>query len=194
MAHPIKCQCGYIQGTVAALEQATRIRCYCKDCQAFAYFLGDAGTILDSNGGTDIVQTSPSNITFFQGTDRLACVRLTEKGMVRWYANCCRTPIGNTLPSQNFSFVGIVHNCLESSERQLNDFVGATGAQINTESAEGDPKPKSFGILPIIGRNILRMIKDRVNGNYKKNPFFVSETDEPISKPQILEEENYNAL
>ncbi|MEM6501708.1 MAG: DUF6151 family protein [Cyanobacteria bacterium P01_C01_bin.89] len=194
MIHPIQCECGCVQGTAVALNQATRITCFCKDCQAFAHFLGNANAILDDNGGTDIVQTSPKNITFSQGAENLACVRLTEKGMIRWYASCCKTPIGNTLPSRNFSFIGLIHNCLNPSDIPLHKVVGETCAQVNTGSAKGDSKPKSFGTLPTIGRNILRMLKDRINGSYQQNLFFLPGVDEPIAVPKILDEAEYESL
>jgi Family of unknown function (DUF6151) len=62
--------------------------------------------ILDVHGATDVIQTSPAQLTLTQGQEFLACMRLTEKGLLRWYAACCSTPIGNTLPNYRMSFVG----------------------------------------------------------------------------------------
>ncbi|MEM9245393.1 MAG: hypothetical protein AAGA67_06585, partial [Cyanobacteria bacterium P01_F01_bin.153] len=76
----------------------------------------------------------------------------------------------------------------------LDDVVGGACAQVNTESAMGDPKPKSFGALPTIGRNILRMLKARIDGSYQQNPFFVPGVDEPIADPKVLDEEEYQTL
>ena len=50
--------------------------CYCKDCQAFARFL-ERPDLLDPAGGTDIFQMPPA--------------RLSDKGVLRWYTDCCRT-------------------------------------------------------------------------------------------------------
>src|ERR1700760_285054 len=72
---------------------------------------------LDARGGSDIVQVLPKNVTFLQGVNSLACMRLTDKGMVRWYASCCKTPIGNTLADYKISFIGLLHDCLESEDR-----------------------------------------------------------------------------
>jgi len=71
-----------------------RCVCYCRDCQAFAHFLGKVDAILDERGGSEIIQVLPRNLTFTQGIELLACMRLTEKGLLRWYAACCNTPIG----------------------------------------------------------------------------------------------------
>ena len=56
--------------------------------------------------------------------------------MIRWYAGCCKTPIGNTLENHKISFVGLLHNCLETPERPI-----ATPRVIN--SAERDAAMQS---------------------------------------------------
>jgi hypothetical protein len=85
-----------LKGFVEIPQNANRGVCYCKDCQAFAHFLGKDGETLDERGGTDVTQVLPKNIAFTQGTEILACIRLTEKGLLRWYAGCCNTPVVNT--------------------------------------------------------------------------------------------------
>ena len=86
--------------------------CYCRDCQAFAHALGNPGAILDKLGGTDIVATLQQYVTFTKGTEALACLSLSERGLLRWYANCCNTPIANTARNPKLSYVGLVHTCL----------------------------------------------------------------------------------
>jgi hypothetical protein len=75
MSHPIQCRCGTLKGHVSRSHGANRCVCYCRDCQAFAHFLGRAGEILDSNGGTDVVQTRAANVVFTEGREALACMR-----------------------------------------------------------------------------------------------------------------------
>jgi hypothetical protein len=43
---------------------------------------------------------------------------LSDKGMLRWYASCCNTPIGNTSRDFKVSHVGLLHNCLQESIKQ----------------------------------------------------------------------------
>jgi hypothetical protein len=154
-----------------------------RTCQAFAYFLG-TGQILDERGGSDVIQILPENLSFTQGIEALKCVRLTEKGMLRWYASCCNTPIGNTLANHKISFVGLVHTCLENSGTPLQDSFGPVRGWGNTQGARGDPKPKSSGL----GRTILwvmsSVLKARVNGSYRQTPFFLKGT--PIVTPRVL--------
>ena len=88
MNHPLQCTCGTLKGYVSHPERVNRAVCYCTDCQAFAHFLGLAHVILDAKGGTDVIQTVPANVTFTEGQHVLACMRLSPKGLLRWYARC----------------------------------------------------------------------------------------------------------
>lgn len=106
--HPLRCRCGRLQGHVTLEGRNTRVVCYCKDCQAFARFLDPAGRALDAQGGSDVVQLAPHRIHISQGAEHLAVMRLSPQGMLRWYAACCRTPIGNTLARHDRPFTGLL--------------------------------------------------------------------------------------
>jgi hypothetical protein len=186
MKHPLQCRCGTIKGFVDDPPSANRAVCYCKDCQAFAHFLGRPSEILDERGGSDVIQTLPKNVTFSQGTEALACMRLTEKGLLRWYARCCNTPIGNTLGSFKISFVGLVHTCLESTDRPFQESFGPVRAWVNTKGAKGNPKPKTAGLGTTISWFIATTMKARINGSYKYTPFFLVDKGTPIVAPRVL--------
>jgi hypothetical protein len=145
-----------------------------------------AEQILDRSGGTDIIQTTPNNVTFTDGIEHLACMRLTPNGLLRWYASCCNTPIGNTLANYKLSFVGLVHNCLESAPVSLDEAFGPVRMQVKTRSALGEPKPEPFGIargaLSIAGM----LLKARLDGSYKRTPFFIPGSSTPIVEPKVL--------
>src|SRR5580693_8835680 len=113
MTHQLQCRCGTLRGFVSPSHGVNRCVCYCRDCQAFAHFLGRADEILDASGGTDVIQTRAANVVFTEGREALACMRLTPNGMLRWYSTCCKTPVGNTTANSKVSFVGLVHTCLE---------------------------------------------------------------------------------
>lgn len=194
MTYPIQCQCGNVQGVVNPSKNINRVICYCQDCQAFAHFLSRGNDILDPQGGTEIVQMLPKYISFDQGTEYLACMRLTEAGLLRWYTTCCNTPIGNTLPSHTMSFIGVVHNCLETSDVNLNDICTSKSAHVNTAGAKGDPKPKPAGQVKTIMRNLLMILKGRIDGSYQQTPFFDVESGLPVTTPQILSLQEYEDL
>ncbi|HEY2782563.1 MAG TPA: DUF6151 family protein [Steroidobacteraceae bacterium] len=193
--HPLRCRCGVVQGFVENPQRANRVVCYCKDCQAFARFLGNEDRILDARGGSEIFQVLPKDVTFVQGVESLACLRLTEKGMVRWYAACCRTPIGNTLENFKVSFVGLLHNCLETVDRPLQDFFGPVRTYAYPNGAIGDPKPKASGMATTIWWFLKTISKARFNGDYKHTPFFRMDTGKPIAAPHVLShDERSNAM
>src|SRR5690554_6746798 len=100
MTHPIRCSCGAVKGTLRRPGAAGHAICYCNDCQAFARFLGKSVEVLDAQGGTEIIQIQPGQLNFSRGTEQLACMRLTDKGLLRWYTRCCNTPLGNTSPNR----------------------------------------------------------------------------------------------
>src|SRR5206468_7222015 len=100
--------CGQVRGRVknAGPRTVNRVVCYCDDCQAFLHHLGRAD-LLDAHGGSDIVQVAPASLAFHQGTDRIVGLRLAPKGLYRWYASCCNTPVGNAV-GPAIPFVGII--------------------------------------------------------------------------------------
>jgi hypothetical protein len=184
--HPLQCRCGTIKGVVSAPRTANRGVCYCLDCQAFAHFLGRADDILDERGGSDVIQVLPKYLTFSQGTDALACMRLTPKGLLRWYAGCCNTPVGNTLATPKVSFVGLLHTCLENPAASLDDAFGPVRAWVNTGGASGEPKPRSAGLGRAGLWFITTILKARINGDYRQTPFFNVSTGTPVVSPRVL--------
>lgn len=192
--HPLQCRCGTVRGVLANPRSSTRGICYCNDCQAFAHFLGDPTRVLDARGGSDIVQVLPKQITLTQGVDALACMRLTPKGLLRWYARCCRTPLGNTMATSKLSFIGLVHSCLEGGGVSLDEVFGPIGVWVNTQGAKGHPKPKQAGGGKMIARFIRTAVRARFNGDYKLNPLFRRDTGAPIATPQILSSDEWTRL
>lgn len=181
--HPLRCRCGALQGQITLGEPTSRMVCYCKDCQAFARYLGPAGRVLDAQGGSDVVQLAPHRIRFTQGIEHLAVMRLSPKGMLRWYAACCRTPVGNTMTTRNMPFTGLIAQCLDSAP--LDPAFGTVMATANTQSALGERKPRAHG-LPAALLRILRIVAgSRLSGRHKVNPFFTA-AGTPVAEPTVL--------
>lgn len=184
--HPLRCNCGKLKGTVDRTKDINRCVCYCADCQAFARFLKREPDILDESGGTSIIQTIPKHVTFLEGTENLACIRLTENGLLRWYAACCNTPIGNTAPNFKLSFIGLIHNCLSAEQVSLDDAFGSIRMHVSTQAAIGEPKPKSMGVLAGTLRVMGMVARSRLDGSYKQTPFFDPATGVPIVTPKVV--------
>jgi hypothetical protein len=186
MNHPLQCQCGTLRGHVSHPESVCRGVCYCKDCQAYAHFLGKADEILDGMGGSDVIATLPQHVTFTQGLEALACMSLSDKGMLRWYASCCNTPIGNTSRDFKVSHVGLLHNCLQDPSNSLDSAFGPVRMRVGMKSAKGSPKAMAVSTTASILRFMARLIRARLDGSYKNTPFFDLETGTPRVSPKVL--------
>lgn len=189
--HRIQCKCGTIRGQLDGTGISNRVVCYCTDCQAFAKFLGKSNEVLDVHGGTEIVQVAQPRLTFSQGQEHLAAVRLSEKGMVRWYAACCKTPIGNTMINPKVSFIGLIHSSLDRSK--MDEDFGSSVAKVNTNAAIGEPKPKQRRLLGVMLRFIGIVLTTRIGGRYRRSQLF-NESGGPIVRPTVLTAEDLARL
>lgn len=181
--HPIRCACGKVRGEVKTPTASNRARCYCSDCQAFGRFFGPRGSVLDAQGGTEVVQVPLDRVRFIHGLDQLEVLRLSEDGLLRWYAGCCNTPIGNTMPNPKWSFIGLIHTCLSSGSVER-DF-GTNVAVVNTRAAQGGHRPKQRGLAGAIVRLARIVLPARLAGRYKRSQLFTL-SGAPRAVPQVL--------
>ncbi len=194
MSVEISCTCGALQGTLARRAGLHRGLCYCRDCQAFAHFLGRADEILDANGGSEVLQTSPSHVAFTQGAEHLACMRLARGGLRRWYAGCCNTPIGNTPRHHKLAFVGLLRQCLQDGEGgDLDERLGPIRMRVFTKEGKWQEPPPEQGVTLTMAKFVTKLLLARITGSYRKTPFF-SPSGEPVVKATVLEEAERQAL
>jgi len=196
----LRCGCGSVTGLVSGVCRGTgnRVICYCDDCQAFARHLGHPERTLDAHGGTDVVQTSPARVRFGKGADRLACVRLTPKGVLRWYASCCSTPIANTAASPSLPFVGLFHRCLHDGTdgTPLDQVLGPVRGRVRLKFATGDTtalRARKGSLLPIVLHFVRIMAAAWWRGDQKRSPFFDQRTGQPVAPPRLLSEDERQA-
>ena len=190
---PIRCRCGALRGVASGLtpRSVTRLVCHCTDCQAFAHYLDQADLVLDRHGGTEICQVSPRTIRFDAGADRLACVRLTDKGPYRWYATCCRSPVGNSLPG--LGVVGLIRPTVEAGGARL----GPIRARIFGRDAVGDAESLDAAdrIPPRLMLRVLRkLLLRRLRGDHRHSPFHDPRTGRAIVPPDGLSRSKRQAL
>jgi hypothetical protein len=179
--HPIRCACGALAGILRDPPWSNRVICYCKSCQAFAERLGRGDDVLDAQGGSDVVQTSPRSLAFTRGREHLACMRLTPKGPLRWYASCCNTPIGNTSANFRLSFIGLLHSCL-GDRATVDAAFGPPRMHVFTKFAKGEPKPKQQIPIPAILGFLGHVTAAHIGGGYKVTPFFDA-SGAPVAAP-----------
>ena len=196
---PLRCGCGRVRGVASDVSPSSGLRfvCYCKDCQAFARFL-ERPDVLDSAGGTDIFQMPPGRVKLTAGTDAVRCLRLSDKGVLRWYTECCRTPIGNTAASPRFPVIAVVHSFMVygADGRSRDEVLGPPLCRIYEGSAVGPlpsnpPAPPSLGIF---ARRASKIFAWWVLGLGRPSPLFDDRRNAPCAVPRVLTRSERAAL
>jgi hypothetical protein len=160
-----------------------RATCYCRDCQAYAKFLDRPG-ITDAQGGTDIVAMNPAAVRITSGDRHIACMSLSDKGLLRWYASCCRTPLGNTPRDPKVSYVGMVTTSLVPAQTVDAAFGARDRVVINADSAQGEVKKTPLGF--VLGG--LRIVGNLTAARLRKQApsLFFDAGGKPLRTPEVV--------
>lgn len=197
----IACTCGKVSGEITNTPDAStsHMVCYCDDCQAFAHYLGRADDILDAQAGTDILQMTPARLRINTGMPELAAVRLSEKGILRWYTRCCNTPLGNTLPTGKLPFLGLVTTCLfhDKNVKAARQLFGPVQQRFFGQHAHGDIS--QFDVhskvpISLILSTIRSVAKRRLRGDHKHTPLFNPLNSSPVVEPATLSTDERHEL
>ncbi len=159
--------------------------CYCTSCQAYAHALGRPDA-LDALGGTDLVAVLPKDVTITAGGEHLACLSLSPKGLFRWYAACCDSPLANTPRNPNIAYVGLISARLGADDQTIEAAIGPVSMTVNTDGATGGPPRKS---PPSVGQLLglaSRLLGARLGGGYRRTPFFKFPGGTPVRSPRVL--------
>jgi hypothetical protein len=188
----LRCRCGQVRARAVevAPDTTNRVVCYCHDCRAFARWLGRED-LLDEAGGSEIVQMARGRVTIKHGLDRLSCVRLSDKGMFRWYASCCNTPIGNTVPS--VPFIGVIGAFFDPEDERSRAEAFPRAVHIWTRSASGPVPPGSAPMLPMIVR-VTRLVLTWKLRSLGGDTFFDPRNKTPRVLPRVLDHTERDAL
>ncbi len=185
---PIRCSCGEVRGAVrlGGGMSRNRVVCYCDDCQTWAWHLGRAD-LLDEHGGTDIVQCAPAQVTITAGADRLACYRLSPKGLLRWATTCCNTPFGNMLEGAGMPFVGLPAAVFaEDGGAPPEPLHGRVQGRFAVGTPpDGTPDRMGAGLM---ARTLAFMIAGRLAGRHRPSPWRDA-AGAPIAAPVVLTRE-----
>lgn len=182
----LKCTCGKVQGRSDNINSSvgTRIVCCCDDCQSFALHLGQEHTVLDQYGGTDIFQMPISKLRIIQGIEQIASLRLSSKGLYRWYAKCCNTPIGNSMGA-GVPFIGVVHNFMDNASSRDADLGESRGHTQIKHARKEVPIDLQGSTFWLILRSLSKLIVWKIKGFNKPSSFF-NDSGNPVAKPNIL--------
>jgi hypothetical protein len=216
---PLRCRCGNVRGIAREVAPSAgfRLVCYGKDCQAFARFLAhvpenacprpDRGwapvfrqghaplkgpDVLDPAGGTDIFQMPAAGVQLTAGADALRCLTFSGK-VLRWYADCCRTPIANTAAGARFPVVALIHSFMDDQAvgQSRDEVLGPLLCRIYDRSATGPlpqnaPPPVSLGFFI---RRAAKILAWSWRGLGRPNPFFDDRTNAATLSPAGLNTE-----
>lgn len=190
---PFACECGAVSGTLRIGAEGDHLICHCTDCQDLTHYLGHADRLLDAHGGTALYQTRCAGMRLDTGHDRLACVHLTDKPTLRWYAACCRLPLFNTIGTGKLPFITVQVGACDPAERER--LLGASRGHLFTQDALGDTSAlHKLGTATLMRRFFVRVIKDIVSGDRRRAALFDPKTLKPIATPHRLTGEERDAL
>ncbi|WP_131825388.1 DUF6151 family protein [Salinivibrio sp. ML323] len=168
----IRCSCGQMTGEIIDAQQSQRCVCFCSDCQAYAQTLG-YHTELEPGGGTEVLQITPSQLRIYRGRDQLTCLRLSERGLYRWYTHCCQTPIANTIHA-DIPFVGVVSACYQI-EGDNEEEIGPVRWYVQGQDARSTPTANKVHARFPLRLMIITAVKGlwtRLLGKHRPNVFF----------------------
>lgn len=182
----LACSCGTVRGVAMNIKAktGTRVMCCCYDCQSFAQFLEQEDNVLDRYGATEILQIPVSYVQITEGNEQIACVRLSQKGMYRWYVQCCNTPIGNTMKA-GIPFIGLIHSFMDNTsikDVELSENLGYLKVKFAKKAVPFDQHASQFSVMSKI---IFNLIKWKIKGLDKSSTFF-EDNGQPVVKPKIL--------
>ena len=187
MTMQLRCRCGAVRGEMDTRRAYARATCYCKDCRAFARFLGQP-EVLDASGGVDIVATAPAAVRFTSGSEHVACMSLSPKGLLRWYASCCGTPLGNTPRDPKVPYAGLMTACFDASPQALDAAFGPRGRIVlNSPSATAPVRATPLAFLMGGLRIFTGLIGARLRRE-RSSPFFEA-SGRPLREPDVISRE-----
>jgi hypothetical protein len=129
---------------------------------------------------------NPRAVRFTSGIDRVACMSLSAKGLLRWYAACCRSPLGNTPRDGEIAYVGLPASSLAPHGAVDAAFGRAGRTVINPGSAQGElqPTPVAFVV------DGLRIFGGILGARLRRQPpsLYFDAQAQPIRAPAVLDE------
>ena len=170
---PFACDCGALAGELhVSPRSGSHVACHCADCRATLVF---HDRDWDQSTGTRVWHTTPDHVRVLKGADRLAAIKVTPKGFLRWYASCCGTPIGASTETKAIPFCGLHTDVLETTEP-----LGPIVAEAYVSAAS--PRHIRFGRL--VSRVVLRALVARLA--FRTGNPFLDGRGHPVGPVHVL--------
>jgi hypothetical protein len=194
---PVRCRCGAVRGFLADIQpkDGKRAICYCDDCQIYAMHLGGSD-LLDERGGTEAVMSTPAQLTFTEGASQVRCLRLSPKGLYRWYAGCCKTPLGNMIsPAVPVLIVATVSLDVAAAGQSLDEALGPPVVRMQARYAKGGAAQGAHAKTPLrmLPNLVSHLLRAYLKRRGRPSPFFDAH-DEPNAAPQVIDKAERESL
>ena len=188
----LACRCGQVEGRIDPRRVYARASCYCRDCQAFARWLGSPD-LLDAAGGTDIAAMAPDGLQITRGFENLACMSLGPRGLLRWYAGCCRTPLGNVPRDPRLYYLGVPVPAIAEPADVVEAAFGPRGhIAVNAGSASAPVASSRLARLVGTLRIVAGLLSARLRG--RRNRLLFDADGLPLREPLVLGRAQREAL
>ena len=135
--------------------------------------------------GTDLYQGRAARVEVASGKDRLACLHLTDKPTLRWYAECCDTPLFNTYGTARIPYVTVLLANCESGWRDR--MGGPLGHLFLQDATRPTGDAKAVAMPRLLARVVPRLLRDWLSGDRRRLAMFDPDTLRPIATPQRIE-------
>jgi hypothetical protein len=151
--------------------------------------------VLDANGGTAVIQTWPARVAL-DAADPLRLGRLSQRGLLRWYAGCCNTPVANTFGGwPRLPFVGLHARFVDPARAADLDAIFGASVGVQGRFAPGGCPP---GVHPsasvaTIARALSLLGRGFLRGAHHPNPFLTAQ-GRPRAEARVLSREERDAL
>ncbi|WP_146027096.1 DUF6151 family protein [Bowmanella denitrificans] len=184
MTHRFKCRCGCFQAIVLGGYTSRGIICCCSDCRAFAKYCDES--ILIDGGGIHLIEIPQNRFNILKGKNRVRALRFSDGGLIRWFCDCCYTPIGNTRDNSIFSMLSLINffpetGFIEKDFRFFTSIIGRKSVNQEMKLREQDSFVNWLG-------KMARMLVYVISGKDRVSPFFYAD-GKPISEPLIVSSE-----
>lgn len=164
--------------------------CHCKYCATYTDVLGRSEEVLDARRGTDAFFISPHTLEIESGREHIACLRLTDKGALRFYASCCNTPLANTAPAKGLPILSVSPMIVPWRElgRERDELLGPIRARVNTDDQfapdeRRSQRARSIDLVTMLLRFAPKFALWWVRGAQRRSPFVNAEGG-PLVEPQ----------
>jgi len=177
---PFACRCGAVTGQLTHVDphDGTHAVCHCKSCRRAMEI---AGLEEDAVGGVDIYQTAADRVEVEYGAEHLVPMQFSpDKGIYRWHAACCDTPMFNTMKTPAFFFAGVL-------TRNLADITPLGPVVMEGYVPDANGKQRHKNLKTLVWRLFKRAARARLSGRYRNHPFFAADR-KPVAEPQLLGE------